>query len=163
MPSWFKGTVEGGKEGAPKKLGEQSGSKMFPPLAEVETGSYVPELDMGLDADDALTFPEQEAFDALDRWRRVGDDAPRNETAAAKETELVKLYLELSKNPPANFRSSVREDIRRESALTVKWWTAESLHRYLSEGEVWKRPSFTEAVFEEIRVRMARGDMSPRE
>lgn len=86
-------------------------------------------------------------------------------TDIAKENELIDLYQKLRHNPPADFRSLVRPERVREAAPGLLSWSVESLYKYLSGVEVWKRPSFTEAVFEEVRLRLLHGNgsLGPRE
>ena len=81
----------------------------------------------------------------------------------AKESDLVRLYMGLSGKPPANFAASVRSERVQEAAKVLPAWTVDALHTYLSSGEVWQRPSFTKAVFDEVHARMLRGKMGPRE
>jgi hypothetical protein len=79
------------------------------------------------------------------------------------ETTLVHLYLELSRQSPSDFKSSVRPERVQEASRGLSEWTVEALHRYLSGSRVWMNPSFTQAVFNEINKRMRLGNMLPRE
>lgn len=158
-PKWFKGVVQGGKpEDAPDSK----------PNTESVPLESVPEDFSGLvnqPSPDDTVDAEELSFSLLQGWKQAGEDGTEKQSPSelARESDLVRLYLKLSRNPAANFETMVRPDRKREAADVVRSWSVESLHKYLSGSEVWKRPSYTKAIFEEISTRMQRGDMSPRE
>lgn len=178
-PSWLRGVVPGGKEGEAKPKPAEAPETPKTPLPELGDDAFdfsnVPgspedtgaqESSMEFLPDNTL-FPD-EPIDTSWDWQAVNNREPKDSDELAemkKETALVNLYLEVSGNKPANFRTSIRSESIREYAPGLRSWTVESLHTYLAGPEVWKRPSFTQAVFEEIQARMIYGGgrLLPRE
>jgi|GEM_PF-7107016 hypothetical protein len=154
--SWTPQLIQGGISDTPKKESKQKPERSLEAARDPEPEPAESKH---------LIRPEELAF-SLDGggWRQTGggnDTGGRSEIS--KEGDLVRLYLDLSGKPPANFEALVRADRKQEAAAQVRSWTVDSLHKYLSRADVWSRPSYTKAIFEEIRERMLRGKMSPRE
>ena len=149
-PSWLKVVTGGKSEDRPNTKPEAAPlDKPKPVIA---------------DESDDLIAPEDIVFGLEGDWEQVGGvEKPKDPVEKVKTSELVALYQSLSRNPPANFASRVRAERVPEHAKVVASWTMDSLYNYLAGAEVWQQPSFTQAVFEEVQLRMLRGNMSPRE
>lgn len=163
-PKWL--TVhEGGKKdsGEPPKVhtGDDDAFKFGTEEAqEEERGEFpsdVPTGSLGVD-DPALTFKPEG-----DNWRQIGEVPQEGTDEHVMESDLVRVYLDPRDHPPADFKRNVRPERVAEHAPSLRAWTVPALHKYLSTPGLWGRPSFTEAVFEEIRARMLAGSMQPRE
>lgn len=81
---------------------------------------------------------------------------------AELENSLVRMYQHLQQYAPANFRSSIKPMLVTEHAQPVKAWSVKNLHEHLTTTNVWKKPSLTEAIFQEIEARMQAGNLKPR-
>lgn len=154
-PNWFKGLVQGGKKE------DSVANKPETKIVSVETTASVDDGQPTSPRD--VIRPEEMVFSLQGGWEQEGSPSDKSSTEVSKESDLVRLYLDISSKPPANFAAVVRSERVQEAAKTLVSWSVDALYRYLSGNEVWKRPSFTQAVFEEIRARMLLGNMSPRE
>lgn len=163
-PKWLK-VVDGGRkddDGSAKPRAIEGDAFDFNKLEkQVEekdrSESDIPTGFLGAD-DPSFTFKSEGA-----NWRQIGESAPPSAQEIHRESDLVRLYLNLHDNSPANFRRNVREERVAEYQPALRAWTVDALHKYLSSGRVWTNPSFTEAVFREINGRMKDGNMQPRE
>lgn len=122
-----------------------------------DTPSDVPTGFLGADDPSFTLRPEGE------NWRQIGEVPQEGSDERVMESDLVRVYLDLRDHPPANFKRNVRPERVAEHAPSLRAWTVPALHKYLSTPGLWERPSFTEAVFQEIRARMLAGSMLPRE
>ena len=84
------------------------------------------------------------------------------ETTEVTGSELVSLYKERKGNRPANFEASASKSLVATLAPGMRKWTPSELHGYLSQPDIWEKPSNTLAVFEEIRERLLTGSLEPR-
>ncbi|MBP9757622.1 MAG: hypothetical protein KBD06_03420, partial [Candidatus Pacebacteria bacterium] len=184
-PKWFKGVISGDKsdgasdskdtpaerpklvsdarDGAPEPQPEEETIEAIRARLD-EQREVMSEFDKmagKLATEDDAIRPEALVFEMQKGWKQVGGDVGDG-SEIAPESALVRLYLSLSGKPPADFERSSRPDRVKEAAENVISWSVQSLHSYLSRPDVWKRPSFTKAVFEEIRERMLIGSMAPR-
>jgi hypothetical protein len=155
--SWTPRVIEGGKSGdVPTAKPEPTREPVLPtnpkPVSEAAS-------------DGTSTIRAEELLFSLQGGWKQEENATGSESPSeiSKESDLVRLYLDISGKPPANFSASVRPERVQEAAKILPAWSVDALHKYLSGSEVWKRPSFTKAVFEEIRERMLLGKMDPRE
>ena len=173
-PSWLRGVVSGGKDGEPKPKAERGPATPLPENGDLFAFRSEPDTSEGTHGESSMEFlPDNTLFpdepiDTSWDWQAVSNADPKSAEELAdmkKESALVHLYLEISRNKPADFRTSIRPETIREYAPQLKSWTVESLRAYLSGQDVWKRPSFTQAVFEEIQARMIYGGgrLVPRE
>lgn len=89
--------------------------------------------------------------------------AESNKVPEVSYEVLTKLWIKVTKNLPADFATSTNSQRVNEAAMQVKPWTVGQLHAYLARPDVWRRPSFTRAVIEEVATRMRISNFSPRE
>jgi len=97
-------------------------------------------------------------------------EASKTSVGPSQETEsevtdgdLVRLYMDLTENQPADLMVRTNKRLIAEASRDIGTWSVAQLHTYLSQPTVWAKPSNTVAVFEEIRYRMFRGTLEPRE
>lgn len=79
------------------------------------------------------------------------------------EGQLVGRWLELTGHLPADYHTAARPERVAEAAAKLKSWTVEGLNSYLAQATIWSQPSFTKAAIEEVRARMLRGNLQPRD
>jgi len=157
-PKWTPKIIEGGKSKDAEKPKVESDSV---PLESVPEGVSISDSEVSPDE----TIVAEELMASLmgeGGWMRADDDT-EGKSEISKESDLIRLYMDLSRKPPADFAARIRPDRQQEAARVVRSWTVAALHKYLSSSEVWNRPSYTKAIFEEVRSRMLLGTMSPRE
>lgn len=74
---------------------------------------------------------------------------------------LVALWADVTGKRPADFFAKINSHLVQGAARRVRAWSVADLHAYLSRTDLWKRPSFTKAVFDEVGERIRRRDFSP--
>ncbi len=155
-PKWFRGVTTGGKADVTT---ENNKKKSDSPPESVQEPAINPSPDKSAEPDSIFTLKGGSGgWESVDTGERVEDSSEIN-----KESALVRLYLELSRKPPANFEASVRRANVQEVAPTLRSWSVDAMHTYLARADIWKRPSYTKAVFQEINERMRLGSLAARE
>lgn len=96
----------------------------------------------------------------LDKQTVINQDRQAQEI---NQIQLITLWARVTGERPANFNASTTPRLVQENARVVRTWTATQLHEYLSRADIWQRPSFTKAIFDEIDNRIRLNNFSAKE
>ena len=65
-------------------------------------------------------------------------------------SKLLEMWSERGLQMPKDFAESVTERLVNDARSSVKEWTSGQLYTYLANDGLWSKPSFTQAVMDEV-------------